>query len=156
MTDPVGTHHVGGVLQDSPSVCGSPHDADDNISHEGNGEGGHCMVLSDRAPTVQRVLSEIRASDIVKTMMKHSPVFSKANPDSLFFPEMWEEINSMLIDAISACAVTVEKQAKKAALKYIKECIKVDMHAARMVDHKTFSSLNLKDAAVRRHVSLLL
>ena len=64
MTDPVGTHHVGGVLQDSPTVCGSPHDADDDISHKGNGEGGHYLALSDRAPTVQRVLSAIRASEI--------------------------------------------------------------------------------------------
>ena len=82
MADSVGTHHVGGVLQDSPTVCGSLHDADNGISHEGDGEGGHYLALSDRAPTVQRVLSEIRTSDIVKTMMEHSTVFSNINHEA--------------------------------------------------------------------------
>ena len=44
MTDPVGTHHVGGVLQDSPTVCGSPYNHDNDL----NDEGGRVTVKGER------------------------------------------------------------------------------------------------------------
>ena len=44
MTDPVGTHHVGGVLQDSPTVCGSPCDHD----NDRDDEGGRVTVKGER------------------------------------------------------------------------------------------------------------
>ena len=88
MTNPVGTHHLGGKLQDPPTVCGSPHNADNNISHKGDGEGGQYLGLSDRTPTVQCVLSKISAPEIAKMTTEHSPVFSKTNHDALFFPEI--------------------------------------------------------------------
>ena len=44
MTDPVGTHHVGGVLQDSPIVCGSPYDHNNEL----NDKGGRVTVKGER------------------------------------------------------------------------------------------------------------
>ena len=107
----------GDSVQDSPTVCGSSHEANEDISLDGKDEVSQYFTLSHRAPTVQRVLDKIRVSDTVKTPIQHSPVFIDANHDALFFPETWKEINPKLIAAISLCAVTVVKEAKKAALK---------------------------------------
>ena len=46
---------------------------------------------------------------------------------------------SYRFDSSAASAVTVEKEAKKAALEYVKECVAVDMYAASLVKHEAFS-----------------
>ena len=69
-------------------------------------------------------------------------------------------INQKLIKALSACAVTVEKDAKKAAISYVKERAPIDVHAASMTSHEVFSSLlSSTDASasnLHRHLSLII
>ena len=136
--DSVETDHVVGGVPDSPTVCASSHDANDDSDTlcEDEDEVEQFSTLSGRAPTVQRVIDEIKSSALVKRLVEHSPAFTDANHDTLFFPEMWQEIHSKIIAAISASAVTVEKEAKKAALEYVKECAAIDTYAASLVDHK--------------------
>ena len=69
---------------------------------------------------------------------------------------MWQEINSKLIAAILAYAVTVVREAKTATLEYVKECAMIDTHAGLFVKHEVFSSVNISDSSVQRYVSLLL
>ena len=158
MVDSVETDHTGGGVPDSPAVCASSHDANDDSDTlcEDEDEVEQFSTLSGRTPTVQRVIDEIKLLALVKTLVEHSPAFTDANHDTLFFPEMWQEIHSKIIAAISASAVTVEKEAKKAALEYVKECAAIDTYAASLVDHKAFSSISISDLSVRRNVSLLL
>ena len=145
--DSVETDHVVGGVPDSPTVCASSHDANDDSDTlcGDEDEFEQFSTFSDRAPAVQSVIDEIKSSALVKRLVEHSPVFTDANHDTLFSPEMWQEVHSKIIAAIFASAVTVEKEAKKAALEYVKECAAIDTYAASLVDH-----------SVRRHVSLLL
>ena len=94
--------------------------------------------------------------DDVQMPIRHSPIFDKSNQHILFQISFWNEINKKLIEALSACAVTIEKGAKKAALSYAEERALIDTHAAGMLHHKAFASLDMSTPEVRRQVSLLL
>ena len=61
--DPVETDHAGGGVPDSPTVCASSHDADDDsdtLSEDEDEE--QFATLFDRAPAVQRVVDETGCS----------------------------------------------------------------------------------------------
>ena len=84
MANSVQKDHVGDGVPESPTVCTSPHDSADNISDDDD-VGVRPTALSDRAPSVERVLEEVRAVDIVKMTISHSPLFSVATKEVLFF-----------------------------------------------------------------------
>ena len=137
------------------TVCGTPctpHDIDVNPGDKVNMPSS----LHNRAPSTQRVINEIKMLEDIQTPIRHSPIFDEGNQHILFQLSFWNEINSKLIDSLSACAVTVAKGAKKAALSYAKERALIDAHAAGMIKHEAFSSLDMSAPEVRRHVSLLL
>ena len=143
-------------MPETQTVCGSPHDVNDDISDEGEDDGEHPLTLFSRPPTVHCVLDEIKAMNTVKMSITHSPIFIVTNHNALFCLEIWEEINLKLVVAISAYAVSVEKEAKKATLKYVKECAVIDTYAAGLINHEAMALLNSIDPGVRHHVSLLL
>ena len=91
--------------------------------------------LSNRAPSTQRVINKLKTMDDVQLSIRHSPIFDESNQHILFQMSFWNEINKKLIEALSACAVTIEKGAKKAALSYAKERAIIDTHAAGMLNH---------------------
>ena len=144
------TDYAGWGVLDSPTVCKSSHDANDNDDILCKDKDGvkQFSSLSDRAPVVQRVIDEIQTSEQVKTIVEHSPIFTDANQDALLFPEMWQEIHSKIIAEISASAVTVEKGAKKAVREYMKECTAIDTYAASLIEHEAFSSIDIPDPSV--------
>lgn len=72
-------NHVMDVNQESLTVCGFPHDVNNNLDNKGDNKGKHPTALSNRAPTVQRVLNKIKTKDIVEMSINHSPIFSNAN-----------------------------------------------------------------------------
>ena len=147
--------HVRDGVHETPTVCGTPgtpHDMDVDT----DGEVDTSSSLRNRAPSTQRVINEIKMLDDIQTPIRHSPIFDEGNQHILFQLSFWNEINSKLIDSLSACAVTVAKGAKKAALSYAKERALIDAHAAGMIKHEAFSSLDMTAPEVRRHVSLLL
>ena len=105
--DSVETGHAGGDIPDSPTVCELSHDTSDDSDTLCKDEDKvkQFLTLSDRAPTVQRIVDEIKSSAQVKTMVEHASVFAGANHYALFFPEMWQDIHSKkIITAISASA----------------------------------------------------
>ena len=112
--------------------------------------------LSNRAPSTQRVINEIKTMNDVVMLIAHSPIFNESNQEILFQISFWNEINKKLIEALSAFAVTIEKGAKKAALSYAEKRAIIDTHAVGMLDHEAFASLDMSTPEVRRHVSLLL
>ena len=73
-----------GSVPETHTVCTSPHDSADNLSNN-NDVVGRPTALSDRAPSVERVLEEVRAMDIVKMTISHSPLFAASNQEVLFF-----------------------------------------------------------------------
>ena len=71
-------------MPETPTVCTSPHDSADDVSDD-DGVVGRPTALSDSAPSVERVLNKVRAMDIVKMTISHSPLFAAANQEVLFF-----------------------------------------------------------------------
>ena len=65
MTNSVKKDHVRDGVPETPTVCTSPYDSADNLSDD-NDVGVRPTALLDRAPSVERVLNEVRAMDIVK------------------------------------------------------------------------------------------
>ena len=104
--------------------------------------------MVDRAPGVKSVIDEIKTSEKVKTIVEHSPVFADVNHNALLSRDIWQEIHSKIISAILASAVTVEKEAKKASLKYVRDCATIDAYAATLVEHDAFSSINISELSV--------
>ena len=84
MANSVQNDHVGDGVPETPTVCTSPHDSADDLS-DNDDVVGRPTALSDRAPSVERVLKEVRAMDIVKMTISHSPLFAAANQTLLFF-----------------------------------------------------------------------
>ena len=65
MANPVQKDHVGDGVPKPPSVCTFPHNSADNIS-DNDDVVVRPTALLDRSPSVERVLEEVRAMDIVK------------------------------------------------------------------------------------------
>ena len=72
--DSVETDHAGGGVPDSPTVCASSHDANDDRDTlcEDEDEVEQFPTLSDRVTAVQRVVDEIKLSALVKRLVEHS------------------------------------------------------------------------------------
>ena len=83
----------------------------------------------------------------------YSSIFVSADWGVLYNPELWEGTHQDLIAALSKCAATVEKEAEKATLEYIKECASIDVRAAVMYGHLLLSTLL---TPARSHLSLFL
>ena len=66
MANSVHNDHVGDGVPETPTVCTSPHDSADDIS-DNDDVVGRPTALSDRAPSVESVLKEVRAMDIAKS-----------------------------------------------------------------------------------------
>ena len=137
------------TIHGTPST---PHDVDGDPGDEVDIPSS----LSNRAPSTQRVINEIKTMNDVVMLIAHSPIFNESNQEILFQISFWNEINKKLIEALSACAVTIEKGAKKAALSYAEKRAIIDTHAAGMLHHHALASLDMSTSEVRRHVSLLL
>ena len=65
MNNSVQNDHVGDGMPETPTVYTSPHDSADKVSDNDNLVGRPTALL-DRAPSVERILEEVRAMDIVK------------------------------------------------------------------------------------------
>ena len=112
MMESVKKNHVSDALHETPTVCGTPgtpHGMDDDLGAEYDAPSSLC----NRAPSTQRVINKVKAMKEVQMCIRHSPIFDDTNQHLLFQVGFWEEINKKLVKALSACAVTVEKGAKK-------------------------------------------
>ena len=65
MANSVQKDHVGGGVPKTPTVCTSPHNSADNIS-DNDDVIVRPTALSDHAPSVKRVLEEVRTMNTVK------------------------------------------------------------------------------------------
>ena len=95
--DSVETAHAVGGIPDSPTVCASSRDANDDrdILCEDEDNVEQFPTLSDRAPVIQCVVDKIKSLALVKRLVEHSPVFTGTNHDTLLFPEMWHEVHTL-------------------------------------------------------------
>ena len=130
------------TIHGTPST---PHDVNGNPGNEVNIPSS----LSNRAPSTQRVINEIKTMNDVQMLIDHSPIFGESNQHILFQISFWNEINKMLIEALSACAVTIEKGAKKAAISYADKRAIIGTHAAGMLHHHALASLDMSTSKVR-------
>ena len=136
-------------------------DDHENESESGSECGGDTetdIALSERAPTVERVIDALKSNYIITTSVNNSHLFADGNRELLFSTDVWRQVNSKLIAALVACAATGKKDIKSMSKKYLYECIAIDHFAAGLCSNEYFMSatFDISNPAIQRHLSLLL
>ena len=132
----------------TPFSRGNAQD-DDSNSDSGFEEGGDAGIpvdLSDRAPTVERVIDALKVCEMVTRSVDHSHLFAERSSDCLYSPDIWSQVNDKLVTALAACAATAEKDVKGMTKLYLQECIAIDQFVARLCSSDMFRSLSSVDS----------